>query len=458
MIAAGIPAVPMATLRGPPDDRWMKKSHRVVILGGGFGGLTAARSLARLPVEVTLVDRRNFHLFQPLLYQVATGALSPANIAAPLRSVFKRQENVRVLLGTAVGLDAGRNVLLLTDGELPYDTLVVATGVRHHYFGKAAWECLAPGLKTIEDATEMRRRILLAFETGEREKDPEQRRALLTFAVVGGGPTGVELAGALAEIARHTLTNEFRDLDPAGAHIVLLEGGGRILPTYPPDLSAAASRALHRLGVTVRTSALVTDLSEGRVRVKQGDAEEDLRAETVLWAAGVAGSPLGTALAKEAGALLDAAGRVAVGPDLALPSHPEIFVVGDLAARNDESGKALPGVAQVAMQEGRHVARVLAARLKGSPPPPPFRYFDVGSMATIGRGAAVCDLGFVRFNGLLAWLAWLFLHLMYIVQFGNRVLIFVQWAWNYLTWNRSARLITERPHPGSGSPRGANPP
>jgi len=458
MIAAGIAAVLMAALHGPSVDRSMMKSHRVVILGGGFGGLSAARSLARLPVEVTLVDRRNFHLFQPLLYQVATGALSPANIAAPLRAVLKRQANVRVILGTAVGLDARRNVLLLTDGELPYDTLVVATGVRHHYFGKESWERLAPGLKTIEDATEMRRRILLAFEAGERETDPERRRALLTFAVVGGGPTGVELAGALAEIARHTLANEFRDLDPSEARVVLLEGGGRILPTYPPDLSSAATRALHRLGVTVRTSALVTDLSEGCVRVKQGDAEEDFRAETVLWAAGVAGSPLGTALAKEAGALLDAVGRVAVGPDLALPSHPEIFVVGDLAARNDETGKALPGVAQVAMQEGRHVARVLAARLRGAPPPPPFRYLDVGSMATIGRGAAVCDLGFVRFNGPLAWLAWLFLHLMYIVQFGNRVLIFVQWAWNYLTWNRSARLITERPPAEPGSPRRANSP
>ncbi len=423
----------------------MMHSHRVVVLGGGFGGLAAVRSLARLPVDVTLVDRRNFHLFQPLLYQVATGALSPANIAVPLRSVFKRRKNVRVLLGTAVGLDAKRGVLLLSDGELPYDALVVAAGVRHHYFGKESWERLAPGLKTIEDATEMRRRILLAFEAGEREADPARRRALLTFIVVGGGPTGVELAGALAEIARHTLTNEFRALDPSEANVVLLEGGGRLLPTYPPDLSAAASRALDRLGVTVRTSALVTNLSDGLVRVRQGGSEEELRAKTVLWAAGVAASPFGAALARESGALLDAAGRVAVGPDLSLPSRPEIFVVGDLAARNDESGKQLPGVAQVAMQEGRHVARVLAARLRGTAPPPPFRYLDLGSMATIGRGAAVCDLGAVRFNGYLAWLAWLFLHLMYIVQFGNRVLIFVQWAWNYLTWNRAARLITERP-------------
>jgi len=439
------------------DLQRLEKGHRVVIVGGGFGGLTAARALARLPVEVTLVDRRNFHLFQPLLYQVATGALSPANIAAPIRVVLKRRKNVRVLLGNAVGVDAARGRLLLDDGELPYDTLVVAAGVRHHYFGHASWERLAPGLKTVEDATEMRRRIFLAFESAEREADPERRRALLTFVVVGGGPTGVELAGALAEIARHTLVSEFRTMDPSEARVVLLEGGDRLLPSYTVGLSERASSALGRLGVTVRTSALVTDLSDGAVLVAEDGAEETIRAATVLWAAGVAGSPLGAAVATSAGALLDKAGRVAVGPDLALPSHPEIFVIGDLAALNDADGRPLPGVAPVAMQEGRHVARVLAARLSGSPPPPPFRYLDRGSMATIGRGAAVCDLGIVRFNGTLAWLAWLFLHLMYIVQFGNRLLILFQWAWNYLTWNRSARLITERSRAEEGGTGGANP-
>ncbi|MFI5182607.1 MAG: NAD(P)/FAD-dependent oxidoreductase [Thermoanaerobaculia bacterium] len=420
----------------------MEKRHRVVVVGGGFGGLRAARALAHLPVDVTLVDRRNFHLFQPLLYQVATGALSPANIATPIRAIFKREKNVRVLLAEATGVDAGRRALLLTDGEIPYDTLVVAAGVRHHYFGRDGWETLAPGLKTIEDATEMRRRILLAFESAEREGDPDRRRALLTFVIVGAGPTGVELAGALAEIARHTLTGDFRVIDPSEARIVLLEGGKRILPSYAPDLSAKAARALQRIGVVVRTSALVTDVTEDAVTIHAGTTKEILPSRTVLWAAGVQGSPLGAALAASAGACLDRAGRVLVGPDLALPSRPEIFVVGDLAARSDANGRQLPGVAQVAMQEGRYVARVVRTRLAGTAPPPPFRYLDVGSMATIGRGAAVADLRIARFNGTLAWLAWLFLHLMYIVQFANRLLVFVQWAWSYLTWNRSARLIT----------------
>ena len=420
----------------------MESRHRVVVVGGGFGGLKAARDLSRLAVDVTLVDRRNFHLFQPLLYQVATGALSPANIAAPIRALLKRAKNVKVLLADATGVDAERRALLLADGELPYDSLVVAAGVRHHYFGRAGWERLAPGVKSSEDATEIRRRILLAFETAERETDPSRRRALLTFVVVGGGPTGVELAGALSEIARHTLRGDFRAIDPSEARVLLLEAGERILPTYPPDLSARATRALERIAVGVRTSTLVTELSDGAVTVRRGDSGETLPAGTVLWAAGVKGSPLGASLAASAGASLDHSGRVLVGPDLALAGHPEIFVVGDLAARNDAAGRPLPGVAQVAMQQGRYVARVIGARLSGAPPPPPFRYLDFGSMATIGRGAAVADLRIARFNGFLAWLAWLFLHLMYLVQFANRLLVFVQWAWSYLTWNRSARLIT----------------
>jgi NADH dehydrogenase len=420
----------------------MEPRHRVVVVGGGFGGLRAARDLSRLAVDVTLVDRRNFHLFQPLLYQVATGALSPANIAAPIRSLLKRKKNVRVLLGEATGVDAARRVLLLADGELPYDTLVVAAGVRHHYFGREDWEGVAPGLKTIEDATEIRRRILLAFESAERETDPSRRRALLTFIVVGGGPTGVELAGALSEIARHTLRGDFRAIDPSEARVLLLESGERILPTYPPDLSARATHALARIAVGVRTSTRVTELSDGAVTLRHGGAEETLRAGTVLWAAGVKGSPIGASLAASSGASLDGVGRVLVGPDLALPGHPEIFVVGDLAARDDAAGRPLPGVAPVAMQQGRYIAKVVGARLSGAPPPPPFRYQDFGSMATIGRGAAVADLRIARFNGFVAWLAWLFLHLMHLVQFANRLLVLVQWAWSYLTWNRSARLIT----------------
>jgi NADH dehydrogenase len=429
----------------------MQGIHRVVVVGGGFGGLRAARALARLPVQVTLVDRRNFHLFQPLLYQVATGALSPANIAAPIRSLLKREKNVRVLLGEATGLDAGRRVLFLSDGELGYDTLVVAAGVRHHYFGHDGWETIAPGLKTLEDATEIRRRILLAFERAEREPDPVRRRTLLTFVIVGGGPTGVELAGALAEIARHTLRGDFRAIDPSEARVILLEAGDRILPTYAPALAAKAVGALTRIGVTVRTSALVTGLSPDAVTLRPGAAEETLPAGSVLWAAGVEGSPLGASLAVAAGASLDRAGRVFVGPDLSLPSHSEVFVIGDLAALSDETGRPLPGVAQVAMQQGKYVARVVRARLSDAPPPPPFRYLDVGSMATIGRRAAVADLRIVRLSGTFAWLAWLFLHLMYIVQFANRLLVFIQWAWSYVTWDRSARLITM---PGRGEGTG----
>ncbi len=405
---------------------------------------------------MTLVDRRNFHLFQPLLYQVATGALSPANIAAPIRSLLKRKKNVRVLLGEAISLDAARRVLFLSDGELSYDTLVVATGVRHHYFGNEEWETLAPGLKTVEDATEIRRRILLAFETAERESDPVRRRALLSFVIVGGGATGVELAGALSEIARHTLQGDFRAIDPSEARVHLLEAAERILPTYAPDLAAKAARALTRIGVEVRTSALVTGLSEGSVTIRNRGSEETFPARTVLWAAGVKGSPLGAALASSAGAQLDRAGRVLVGPDLALPSRPEIFVIGDLAALQDKRGRPLPGVAQVAMQQGRHVARVVRARLSGAPPPPPFRYVDFGSMATIGRRAAVADLRIARISGTIAWLAWLFLHLMYIVQFANRLLVFIQWAWSYVTWNRSARLITGSSRAnGLGGPGGS---
>ncbi|MFI5119222.1 MAG: NAD(P)/FAD-dependent oxidoreductase [Thermoanaerobaculia bacterium] len=417
-------------------------SSRVVIVGGGFGGLYTARRLRSLPVEVTVLDRRNFHLFQPLLYQVATGALSPANIAAPLRAILKRSGNTRVLLEDVTGIDVALRRVLTATGQFPYDILVVAAGARHHYFGHDEWEAAAPGLKTLEDAVDMRRRILLAFERAETAADTEERRALLTFVIVGAGPTGVELAGALGEIARHTLRREFRAIDPSEARILLVEGGPRVLPAYPPELSAKAQKALAALGVEVAVDTSVTDVRESAVTLSRAGTTETIAARTILWAAGVAASPLAAALASATGAKTDRAGRIAVGPDLTLPGHPEIFVLGDMVTLADDAGRPLPGVAPVAMQQGRYVARVLAARLAGRPASAPFRYRNKGNMATIGRGRAVADLGLLRIAGYPAWLAWLFIHLMYLVQFGNRVLTLIQWAWNYVTWNRSARLIT----------------
>jgi len=419
----------------------METRHRVVIVGGGFGGLYTAQALKRAPLEVTLVDRRNFHLFQPLLYQVATGGLSPGEIASPLRGVLNRQRNTRVLLGEVVGFDVVGRRVLLSDGEVPYDTLVVAAGARHHYFGHPEWEALAPGLKTIEDATEIRRRVFLAFEAAERETDPELRRSWLTFVIVGAGPTGVELAGALSEIARHTLREDFRNIDSRDARIVLVEGTDRVLPPYRPDLSRKAARALARLDVAVRTGAVVTAIDPDVVTLRAGERTEQIRTRTVLWGAGVQASPLAALLARAAGAETDRVGRVLVAPDLSVPGHPEIFAIGDMACFTHQMGTALPGVAQVAMQQGRYVARLVQARLADRTLPS-FRYRDRGSMAVIGRGAAVADLGLVRFNGHLAWLAWLFIHLLYVVEFENRLLVLMQWGWNYFTWNRGARLIT----------------
>jgi NADH dehydrogenase len=425
----------------------MDDGHRVVILGGGFGGLYAARALADAPVQVTLVDRRNFHLFQPLLYQVATGGLSPANIAAPLRNILKRQQNVRVLLAEAADLDPARRHVLLTDGVVPYDTLIVALGSSHHYFGKDEWADLAPGLKTIEDALEMRRRILSAFEAAERERDPARAASLLTFVVVGGGPTGVELAGALAEIARDTLTREFRAIDPGQARILLVEGAPRLLPTFPPDLAERAAQFLARLGVEVQTKARVANIEPEVVLIQSGAAVEEIRTRTVLWGAGVQASPFGKVLAERAGAALDGAGRVIVGPDLSLPDHPDILVIGDLAHFLHDREMPLPGVAQVAMQQGSHAARLIRGRLRDTAVRP-FRYRDYGIMATIGRNAAVADIAGFRFAGYLAWLLWLFIHLMQLVQFESRLLVLAQWAWNYCTYNRAARLITNPPSPG----------
>jgi NADH dehydrogenase len=411
--------------------------HRVVILGGGFGGLHAAQGLGRAPVDLTLVDRRNFHLFQPLLYQVATGSLSPGEITAPIRAVLRNQKNTRVLLGDAVSIDAVARNLILADGEIPYDTLVVAAGAQNYYFGNHDWPKVAPGLKSIEDATAIRHKILYAFEAAERELDPARRRAWLTFVIVGGGPTGVELSGALAEIARDTLRHDFRSIRPEQSIILLLEGSPHVLPTYPEKLSIDAERSLIKLGVRPRTNIRVVAIDEGGVTLTTG---ERIETRTVLWAAGVAPSDFGKALAEHAGAKLDKQGHVLVAPDLTIPGHPEIFVVGDLAYFEQE-GKAVPGVAPAAMQEGRYAAKTIIHRLRGRAITP-FHYHDKGSLAVIGRAAGVADLGRLELHGVIAWLAWLFIHLMYLVTFRNRVIVFIRWGFQYLSFDRGARLIT----------------
>jgi NADH dehydrogenase len=414
---------------------------RVIILGGGFGGLGAARALERAPVDVTLIDRCNYHLFQPLLYQVATGSLSPANISGPLRQILKRNKNTTVLLGEAIDIDAANRRVILSDGEISYDTLIVATGSSHQYFGHDDWEQYAPGLKTIEDATDMRARILLAFESAEREEDPEKLKAWMTFVIVGGGPTGAELAGALGEIANDSLKHDFRRINPTEARIILVEGTDRVLPTYPPQLSEAARKMLERLSVTVRTGAMVIDVKARSVTIQSGEHTEIIPTRTILWAAGVLASPLGRMLEKSAGARVDRAGRVIVEPDMTVPGHPDIFVIGDLSNFSHQTGKPLPGVAQPAIQQGRYVAKVIQRRIRGEKSPA-FHYFDKGNLATIGRGAAVADLNFLRLSGWPAWMIWIFVHLMYIVEFQNRLLVFLQWMWLYVTFDRAARLIT----------------
>jgi NADH dehydrogenase len=423
--------------QAPPPDK-----HRVLILGGGFGGLYAAQQLRRAPVEVTLVDRRNFHLFQPLLYQVATGGLSPGDISSPIRRALRKQRNARVLLGEAIGLDADRRLVELRGGErLPYDSLVVATGARHHYFGNEDWERKAPGLKSIEDATELRSRILLAFERGEREPDPATRRALLNFVIVGAGPTGVELAGAICELARDTLRHDFRSIDPREARVLLVEGADRVLPVYPTDLSAKARKALERLGAEVRVDTLVEDLADDSVTLESNGQRERVPTGCVLWAAGVRASSLTQVLEKEAGAVLDRAGRLVVELDCSLSGRSEIFAIGDIASFSQPGGRPLPGVAPVAMQQGRYVARVIAQRLEGRACQP-FRYRDKGNIATIGRRAAVADFGRVRFSGFPAWLLWSAVHVLFLIEYENRVLVALRWLWNYVTRNRGTRLIT----------------
>jgi len=418
----------------------MDAPHRVVILGGGFGGLYAARSLRSAPVDLTLIDRRNFHLFQPLLYQVATGALSPGEIASPLRAILQRQKNTRVLLGEGVGLDAARRKLICDIGEVPYDTLIVAAGTRNHYFNHPEWAGFAPGLKTIEEATRIRHKILYAFEAAEREPDPDKRRIWLTFLVVGAGPTGVELAGALGEIANDTLKHDFRSIRPQEARILLLDGSPRVLPPYPPDLSEKAERSLIKLGVRVRTNVRVTCIDENGVTLNGPSGSEHIASHTVIWAAGVFPSPFGEVVAKATGVTLDKEGRIPVNQDCTVAGHPEIFIIGDMA-RFEEDGKPLPGVAQVAMQEGRYAAKLIQARLRGEKMKP-FRYFDKGELAVIGRARAVAHIRNLHLSGFLAWLIWLFVHLMYLVEFSNRLLVFVQWGFLYLTFNRGARLIT----------------
>ena len=416
---------------------------RVVIVGGGFGGLNAARELSRARVEVTLIDRRNHHLFQPLLYQVATAALNPSDIALPIRRVLRNQKNVEVLLAEARAVDLSARVVFLDEGTAPYDHLIVATGARHSYFGHEGWAPFAPGLKSIGDALEIRRRVLSAFEFAEREKDPAQRDAWLTFVIVGAGPTGVELSGALCEIAHHALARDFRHINPKQARVILLEGSDRVLPPYIPALSEKARQQLVHLGVDVRTGQRVTSIDAEAVAV----GAERIATRTVLWAAGVAGSGFGRAL----GVPLDRAGRVPVGPDLSLAGHPEVFVVGDLAALMQD-GAPVPAVAPAAVQEARHAARNVLRALRGEPSLP-FRYQNKGSLATIGRSAAVADLGRVKLSGPLAWLAWLVLHLLFLVGFRNRAVVLFEWAWSFISYDRGARLITGPLRRASDDPR-----
>lgn len=420
----------------------MAERHRVVILGGGFGGLNAAQKLKRAPVSITLIDRRNFHLFQPLLYQVATGSLSPGEIAAPLRGVLSRQKNAQVLLGEAADIDPVAKRVILRDGTAyPYDSLIVATGSQSSYYGNDDWREWAPSLKSVEEATAIRHKIFYAFECAERAATEEEARAWLTFVIVGAGATGMELSGALAEIANETLKNDFRRINPREARIILMEGGPRVLPAFPEKLSSKAEKLVVRLGVEVSKNVMVTHVDGDGVTYKAGDESKRLAARTVLWAGGVTTNAFGKALAQRTKAETDRNGRVKVNPDLTVPGFPDIFIVGDLALSLGENAKPLPGVAQVAIQGGAYAAKTIRARLQGKALKP-FHYFNKGDMAVIGRAAAVANIFGFQLAGLFAWLTWLFVHLMYIVEFQSRVLVFVQWGLEYLTFSRGARLIT----------------
>ncbi|HXG28416.1 MAG TPA: NAD(P)/FAD-dependent oxidoreductase [Nevskiales bacterium] len=422
--------------------------HHVVIVGGGFAGLFAARALGRRAgtagFRVTLLDKRNFHLFQPLLYQVATGSLVVGDIATPQRVVLRRFRNVQTLMATAYDLDPARKMVYFEGGETSYDTLIVATGVKHHYFGKDHWRDYAPGLKTVEHALEMRRRIFSAFERAELATSAEQRQALLTFVVVGAGPTGVELAGALGELAHRTMVKDFRSIDPREAKILLVEGTPHVLPTYPEKLRAKARRQLEALGVTVITQAIVEEVGPGSVRMRIGEHSQSIAAETVLWAAGVKASAFGEVLARRTGVALDRSGKVMVQPDLSLPGYPDIFVAGDLAHVKRADGQPVPGVAQGAIQQGRYLARLLQRRARGQSMPP-FRYRDLGSMAVIGRNKAVGDLRVVKVSGVFAWFTWAGVHIWALIDPEQRISVFLTWVWKYFTYKNGSRLVTGDP-------------
>lgn len=429
----------------PKDEQgseMAESKHRVVIVGGGFAGLAAAKSLKKADAQITLIDRRNHHLFQPLLYQVATGGLSPADISAPIRGLLSKQKNATVALGEVTGIDAAAKTVATTTGEVEFDTLVVASGASHSYFGNDQWEKHAPGLKTIEDATNIRRKVLLAFESAELAATDEERRAWLTFVVVGGGPTGVEMAGAIAELARQTLKKDFRNFDSATARVLLVEAGPRVLSTYSESISPKAEKSLTKLGVEVQTETMVTEITDDGITAKSGDSMSFVPAKTVVWGAGVAASPLGKTLADATGCQVDRVGRVVIEPDLSVPGNPDVFVVGDLASHSYQNGQPLRGTADVAGAEGKYVGKLIATRIKGKETKKPFKFRDLGKLAVIGRSSAVADLRFVRFGGYLAWQVWLFAHVLKLVDYQNRSTVLLQWSWNYFTRKKSARLIT----------------
>src|SRR5882762_2033535 len=421
----------------------MSERRKVVIIGGGFGGLSAAQHLNSNLVDVTLIDRRNYHLFQPLLYQVATGSLSAGQVASPLRGVLSRQKSTRVWLGTVVDIDPDSKRVVLADGTIvPYDSLIIAAGSQTSYFGHNEWQEWAPGMKSIEEATTIRHKILYAFEVAERLSDPAQRRAWLTFVIVGAGPTGVELSGAIAEIAHQTLKHDFRSISPEEAQIILLDGAPRVLMSFPESLSEKANHSLTKLGVQIRCGAMVKHVNEEGLTIESAKQTDSIAAKTVVWAGGITASPLGKILAGRTHSETDKGGRVKVNPDLTIPNHPEIYVIGDLSSALDQKGKPLPGLAQVAMQGGTYAAKAILRKVKGQSELPPFHYFDKGSLAVIGRAAAVADVFGAHLSGFIAWLVWVFIHLMYLVNFQSRVLVFIQWAIQNLTFSRGARLIT----------------
>jgi NADH:quinone reductase (non-electrogenic) len=433
------------SLTGEEAMSLARQRWRVVIVGGGFGGLRAAQALRSAPVDVTLIDRRNHHLFQPLLYQVATGSLAPGQIAAPIRAVLSRQKNARVLLGEVLDVDADAKRVVLADGaSFEYDSLIVAAGSQTSYYGHDGWREWAPGMKSIEEATDIRHKILYAFEVAERLADPVQRRAWLRFVIVGAGPTGVELAGAIGEIARQTLRHDFRSIRPEDAEILLVDGAPRMLMTFPEDLADKAARSLARLGVRVKTGVMVKAIDHDGVTVESHAGSDRLESKTVIWAGGVTAPPLGRTLASRTKAETDRGGRIKVNPDLTIPNYPDIYVVGDLALASGSKGKPLPGVAQVAMQGGTYAAKAIVRKVEGRTPLPPFRYFDKGELAVIGRASAVANAFGLHLSGLPAWLIWAFIHLMYLVQFRSRLTVFVEWAIEDLTFSRGARLITGR--------------